>query len=131
MPAARPLTDWLPLAAVLLRPEPEMATEVALAVDQLTVAAPGSLRLVGVMEMEPVTGGMAVKFAVTLQSLWMLESVLPERLAGPVNPVNCQPDAALAVKFEDSCARIPLGGLADAEHPAAAAAAGETITKTE
>ena len=55
MPAARPLTAWLPLAAELLTPVPETETEVALLVLHEIVVAPGAVPLAGLAEMEPET----------------------------------------------------------------------------
>ena len=55
MPAARPLTYWLPLAAELLTPVPETETEVALLVLHETVVAPGAVALAGLAAMEPLT----------------------------------------------------------------------------
>jgi len=50
---------------VLLTPLPETETDAALLVLQEIVVARAQLTLEGLAEMEPVTGGMAEKFAVT------------------------------------------------------------------
>jgi hypothetical protein len=54
-PAARPLTAWLPLVAVLLTPLPDTETDVALLVLQKIVVEPGAVALAGLAEMEPET----------------------------------------------------------------------------
>jgi hypothetical protein len=66
VPAARPLTFWLPLAAVLLRPVPLTLTEVALVLDQVIVEEPGAVALVGLALMVALTetGVLTVKVAV-------------------------------------------------------------------
>ena len=61
-PAARPLTAWLPLAAVLLTPLPETEADVAWLVLHVTVVAPGAAAVEGLTEIEPSTlAGAAVE----------------------------------------------------------------------
>ena len=55
MPAAKPVTAWLPLAAELLMPLPTTETDVALLVLHEIVVAPGAVPLAGLAEMEPET----------------------------------------------------------------------------
>jgi hypothetical protein len=55
VPAASPLTFWLPLAAVLLTPMPLTLTADALDVLQEIVEEPGALALFGVALIEPET----------------------------------------------------------------------------
>ena len=69
VPAESPLTYWLPLAAVLLTPLPDTATDVALLVLQEIVVAPGVVALAGlaVMEPETLTAEETVKVAVCVK----------------------------------------------------------------
>ena len=92
---------------------------------QLIVVAPGSVALEGLGEIEPEIEPTAEKFAVTVMLLVMLVG------ESPVHPVNCQPDAALALSAVSLPLGIPLDGFAEAEQPAEAAAAGEMLTVTE
>ena len=55
VPAARPLTVWLPVAVELVRLGPDTATEVALAVVHATVVEAGDVPAVGLAEIAPVT----------------------------------------------------------------------------
>ena len=55
VPAARPLTVWLPVAVELARLGPDTATEVALAVVHDTVVDAGDVPVVGLTEIAPVT----------------------------------------------------------------------------
>jgi hypothetical protein len=104
-----------------------------LLVVQLTVVAPGALALVGLTEIEPETG-LAVKFAVTVQLLWMFVRLADGVLAGGVavpdsdQLLNCQPAAALAVRVVNEPCGMLLDGLAEAVQPAVAAPAGATFT---
>ena len=108
---------------------PETETDVALLVLQETVVAPGSVALEGLAEIEAEVVPAGTKFAVTVRLLWM--PLMVAVVESPVHPVNCQPAAALALRAVLPPSRIPLGGLAEAEHPAEAAAAGEMFTVTE
>jgi hypothetical protein len=74
VPAARPLTVWLPLADSLLSPGPETDTEVALALDHEIVAAPGAVVLVGLALIDALTDATA--FTVNVAD-WV---------AGPLGP---------------------------------------------
>ena len=60
MPAVKPLTVWLPLAAELLRPLPVTETDVALALDHVMVVAPGAIALVGFALIDAVTANGAL-----------------------------------------------------------------------
>ena len=67
MPAARPLTVWLPFATVLLTPVPVTDTDNALAVLHEIVVVPGAVALAGLAPIEPVTlaaAGLTVTVAV-------------------------------------------------------------------
>ena len=75
MPAAKLVTSWVPLAALLFKPLPETATEVALLEDQEIVAVPGAVVALGDADMDAVTAETA--FTVKLA----------ERVTGP--PVPC------------------------------------------
>ena len=60
MPAVKPLTVWLPLAAELLRPLPVTETDVALALDHVMVVVPGAIALVGFALIDAVTANGAL-----------------------------------------------------------------------
>ena len=66
MPAERPLTLWLPLAAVLLSPVPVTDTAVAFAHDHVIIAEPGDVQVVGLALIDAVTdaGALTVNVAV-------------------------------------------------------------------
>lgn len=55
MPAGRPVISWLPFGAVLLRPLPETVTEVAFALDHVTVVTPGAVAAMGDVVIDAVT----------------------------------------------------------------------------
>jgi len=55
VPAAKPDTDWLPLAEVVLRPLPLTDTEVAFALNHVIVAVPGAVAVVGFVLIEALT----------------------------------------------------------------------------
>ena len=57
VPAASPLTVWLPLLAELTSPLPPTETDVALLVVHEMVVVPGALAVAGVAVMEPSTFG--------------------------------------------------------------------------
>ena len=57
LPAGRPVTFWVPAAAVAARPGPLTETEVAFAVVQVIVVEPGAVVVVGLAEIEPETFG--------------------------------------------------------------------------
>ena len=60
MPAARPFTVWLPLAAELLTPLPLTDTADALALDHVIVVEPGAVAFVGLALIDAVTAGGAL-----------------------------------------------------------------------
>jgi hypothetical protein len=59
VPAARPLTVWLPLADALLSPGPDADTEVAFTLDHEIVDAPGAVVLVGLALIDALTDATA------------------------------------------------------------------------
>ncbi len=59
LPAGRPVTFWVPAAAVVERLGPLTETEVAFAVVQVMVVEPGAVVVVGLAAIEPETFGTA------------------------------------------------------------------------
>lgn len=74
MPTARPFTVCVLLTAVLLRPGPLTATDVALPLDQVMVEEPGAVANVGDALIDALTTGATV--TVTLAE-WVTGPPLP------------------------------------------------------
>ncbi len=66
VPTARPLTAWLPLATVLLRPGPLTVTAVALTLDHVIVLAAGGVALAGLALIDADTPAGAATLTVWL-----------------------------------------------------------------
>lgn len=64
MPAASPVTAWLPLLVLLFKPGPVTETEDAFDVLHEIVEDPGADALVGFAEIDPLTGGDVVAVTV-------------------------------------------------------------------
>jgi len=123
VPAASPVTDWLPLVAELLIPVPVTDTEVALALDHVTVVDPGELALVGLtlIDADTLDGALTVTVWVIVAAVAPAASTalavnvtvvgpvsvvaLPELPSVPLPP----PARANAVPFFHTftCVRLP------------------------
>jgi hypothetical protein len=69
VPAERPLTDWVPVEAVLLSPLPLTDTDVPFVLDQKIVDAPGAVALVGLALIDALTETTALTVNV---AVWVI-----------------------------------------------------------
>ena len=108
-PAARPVTVWRPLVAVLLSPVPLTVTAVASALDQVISVAPGAVAAAGAASIAADTTGGAATVTVWLR----VAEVAP--VASTAWAVKVSEAGPVAVAESPASLSVPLPPPAEAK----------------